>query len=355
MSSHFHDIPTPAVIIDRDIVDRNIYRFQDYCLQNSLSLRPHIKTHKLVELAQQQVAAGAVGINCQKLGEAEIMASRGLDDILITYNIIGDINLSRLVSLFAKVRKLTVTADSHFTVQGLSDAFANAPSPLEVLVECDTGGRRCGVQNPGEALTLAKNISVLPGLIFGGLMTYPAKGTTSAVQNFMMDSKRSLLAAGLVCKTITSGGSPDMWKAHLAPVITEYRVGTYIYNDRSLVTGKTCGWEDCALSVLTTVVSTPSPGRAVLDAGSKVLSSDLMGLQGYGEIVDHPNAVIAGLSEEHGHVEYPADSRPLQVGQRLRVIPNHACVVSNLVNEVAFVRNGKKDKFVAVDARGSIT
>lgn len=352
---NFQNINTPAVLIDRDIVDRNIRRFQDYCRQNSLALRPHIKTHKLVELAQLQVAAGAVGINCQKLSEAEIMASHGLHDILITYNIIGEINLRRLVSLSAKVRKLTVTADSLITVQGLSNFFSEAPTPLEVLVECDTGGRRCGVQTPEEAVTLAKNISELPGLTFGGLMTYPAKGGTTAVQNFMKDTKRSLQAVGLACKTITSGGTPDMWKAHQAPVITEYRVGTYIYNDRSLVIGKTCGWDDCALSILTTVVSTPTPERAIIDAGSKILSSDLMGNQGHGEIVDHPEAVIAGLSEEHGHVENPADSRPLQIGQRLKVIPNHACVVSNLVNEVAFVRNGQIEKIVAVDARGCVT
>ena len=355
MLSNFRDISTPAVLIDRDIVDRNIHRFQDYCAQNNLALRPHIKSHKLVELAQLQVATGAVGINCQKLSEAEVMADHGLDDILVTYNIIGEINLMRLVSLSQKVRKLTVTADSDFTIQGLSSAFADAPTPLEVLVECDTGGGRCGVQTPDEAVVLAKHISVLPGLNFSGLMTYPAKGGTTAVQIFMSNTERSLRAGGLICKTITSGGSPDMWQAHQAPIATEYRVGTYVYNDRSLVMGKTCKWEDCALNVLTTVVSTPTSGRAIIDAGSKVLSSDLMGLQGHGHIVDCPETVIVGLNEEHGILEYPTDIKPLQVGQRLRVIPNHACVVSNLVDEVAFIRDGKLDRIVLVDARGCIT
>jgi len=355
MLVNFHDISTPAVLIDRDIVDRNIHRFQNYCVQNNLALRPHIKTHKLVELAQLQVATGAVGINCQKLGEAEAMADHGLDDILITYNIIGEIKLTRLVSLSSKVRNLIVTADSDFTIQGLSNAFAQTPTQLEVLVECDTGGRRCGVQTPDEAVTLAKRISALPGITFSGLMTYPKKGGTTAVQIFMSDTERSLRAAGLTCKTITSGGSPDMWRAHQATIATEYRVGTYVYNDRSLVIGKTCRWEDCALSVLSTVVSSPTSGRAIIDAGSKVLSSDLMGLQGYGQIVDCPEAEIVGLSEEHGHLEYPTDIKPLQVGQRLRVIPNHACVVSNLVDEVMFIRNGKLDRTVPVDARGCIT
>lgn len=352
---NFHDISTPAVLIDRDIAERNIRRFQDYCDQNKLALRPHIKTHKLVELAQFQVDAGAVGINCQKLGEAEVMARHGLDDILITYNIIGKTKLARLVSLARKVRELAVTADSGFTIQGLSKAFANAPEPLEVLVECDTGGQRCGVQTPDEAVALAKGISALPGLTFGGLMTYPAKGGSAAVQLFMSNTERSLRSAGITCKAITSGGSPDMWQAHLLSIATEYRVGTYVYNDRSLVLGNTCALADCALSVLTTVVSVPAPGRAVIDAGSKVLSSDLMGLEGHGYVVDYPEAQISRLSEEHGHLEYPTDISPLQVGQCLRVIPNHACVVSNLVDEVAFIRNGTIDRIVPVDARGCIT
>lgn len=352
---NFHAINTPAVLIDRDIVEQNILRFQDYCLQKKLDLRPHIKTHKLVELALLQVAAGAVGINCQKLGEAEVMAAHGLDDILITYNIIGEVKLARLLSLATKVLKLTVTTDSNFTAQGLSAAFAQAPKPLEVLVECDTGGRRCGVQTPAAAVELAKQISVMPGLVFSGLMTYPAKGGTTAVQMFMDNTERSLRALGIPCKTITSGGSPDMWQAHEAPIVTEYRVGTYVYNDRSLVLGKTCGWGDCALSVLTTVVSVPSPGRAIIDAGSKALSSDLMGLDGYGQIVDHPEVRIVLLSEEHGHLEYPTTVKPLQVGQHLRVIPNHACVVSNLFDEVTFIRKGKFEKTVSVDARGRST
>ena len=252
-----HDINTPTVLIDRDIVERNILRFQEYCAQKKIALRPHIKTHKLVELAQLQVAAGAVGINCQKLGEAEVMAAHGLDDILITYNIIGEVKLARLLSLSAKVHRLTVTADSDFTVQGLSATFAQAPKPLEVLVECDTGGQRCGVQTPDEALELAKKISVMPGLVFSGLMTYPAKGGTAAVQKFMTKAEDSLQTIGISCKTITSGGSPDMWQAHEATVVTEYRVGTYVYNDRSLVVDKTCGWDDSVSYTHLTLPTTP--------------------------------------------------------------------------------------------------
>ena len=349
------NLNTPAVLIDRTVVERNIHKFQHYCTQHKINLRPHIKTHKLVELAQLQVAAGAVGINCQKLSEAEVMAANGFDDILITYNILGEVKLTRLVALAKQVNKLTVTADSEVTVQGLAAAFMNATKPLEVLVECDTGGQRCGVQSPEAAVTLAKLISEAPGLVFGGLMTYPAKGGASSVQTFMTQTKKLLQTATLPCKTITSGGSPDMWHAANAPVITEYRVGTYIYNDRSLVARKSCSWEDCALSVLTTVVSVPTPGRAIIDAGSKILGADLMGLDGYGKIVDHPAIKIIGLNEEHGILTYPPANKPLAVGQLLRVIPNHVCVVSNLVNEVTFIRNDKIEKTLRVDARGCIT
>lgn len=351
----FSEINTPAVVIDRDIVERNVHRFQEYCVQNGIALRPHIKTHKIVELARLQIATGAVGINCQKLGEAEVMAAHGLDNILITYNIIGETKLARLVTLAAKISRLSVTADSDYTLQGLSAAFTKADRPLEVLVECDTGGMRCGVQTPDEAVELAKRIAMLPGLVFGGLMTYPAKGGTSSVQAFMSSAGRSLRAIGLPCRSITSGGTPDMWQAHAAPVVSEYRVGTYIYNDRSLVLGKNCGWDDCALSVLTTVISVPATGRAIIDAGSKALSSDLMGLDGYGAIVGYPQVRIAGLSEEHGHLESPAGAKSLQLGQRLRIIPNHACVVSNLFDEVTFVRRGKIEKVTPVDARGCST
>jgi D-serine deaminase-like pyridoxal phosphate-dependent protein len=350
----FDSIDTPAVVIDCDIVERNILAFQNYCDRNALELRPHIKTHKLIEFAQFQVSAGAVGINCQKIGEAEVMAAGGIDDILITYNIVGELKLNRLLALSQKLKKLSVSADSMFTVNGLSETFASASNPLEVLVECDTGAGRCGVQSPADAIDLATHIDSMSGLKFGGLMTYPATGGTMNVQEFMSEAKRGIEATGLSCNSVTSGGTPDMWSAAKAPVVTEYRVGTYIYNDRSLVESGVCGWKDCALHILASVVSMPSPGHAIIDAGSKSLTSDLLGLDGYGYIVDYPDIRISGLSEEHGHLEFPVDHPPLRVGQRLRVIPNHACVVSNLVDDVVFVRGGDVEKKVKVDARGQV-
>ncbi|HMB47737.1 MAG TPA: D-TA family PLP-dependent enzyme, partial [Afifellaceae bacterium] len=336
----YPEIETPAVLIDTEIAEANIRRFQEYCDQHGLNVRPHIKTHKIPELAKQQLAAGAVGINCQKIGEAEVMADTGLDDILITYNILGEAKLQRLRAVADRVSSLAVTADSDVVVDGLSRAFSDTARPLKVLVECDTGGRRCGVQSPREAFALAQRVANLPGLHFNGLMTYPAPGSAEAVQTFVTETIGLLGEADLECPVVSVGGTPDMWRAHLVPAATEHRPGTYIYYDRSMVARSTCTEADCAITVLVTVVSTPAAGRAVIDAGSKVLSSDLLGLDGHGHIIGRPDIAIAKLSEEHGHLDYPADAEPLTVGERLRIIPNHACVVSNLVDAVHFTRQG---------------
>ena len=351
---NYLDIETPAVLVDIEKAEANVRRFQDYCGQHGLTVRPHIKTHKIPELARLQVDAGATGINCQKLGEAEVMADHGLDDILITYNIIGTGKLQRLRTLASKVSRLAVTADSEIVVDGLSSAFSDAEKPLVVLVECDTGGQRCGRQSPQAAYELARQIADLPGLQFGGLMTYPAPGGADAVQSFISETISLLQGADLDCPTVSVGGTPDMWRAHLVPAATEHRPGTYIYFDRSMIARGTCAESDCAITVLATVVSTPTAGRAIIDAGSKVLSSDLLGLEGHGHVIGRPDISIYLLSEEHGHLSYPADAVQLTVGERLRIIPNHACVVSNLVDAVQFVRGEHFERTVPVSARGKV-
>lgn len=349
----FESLETPAVLVDLDIAERNIERYQAYCDKHGIALRPHIKTHKTREFARRQVMAGAVGITCQKISEAEVMADAGLDDILITYNIVGAQKLARLYALARRIT-LSVTADSRAVIEGLSAAFANAPKPLSVLVECDTGARRCGVTSPQAAVELAQAIDAAPGLTFGGLMTYPAVGRTTTVESWMREALALLEKAGLACRTITSGGSPDMWSAHLAPVTTEYRVGTYIYNDRSLVAADVCGWEDCALTVLATVVSSPSPDRAVIDAGSKILTSDLLGLDGHGHVLGRDDLLIRSLSEEHGCLTSTKGATGLEVGERLRIVPNHCCVVSNMVDQVSLHRGALLEDDRPIAARGCV-
>ncbi|WP_282605652.1 D-TA family PLP-dependent enzyme [Pelagibius sp. Alg239-R121] len=349
----FETVDTPAVLIDQEIAERNIQRYQAYCDKHGIALRPHIKTHKTREFARQQVMAGAMGITCQKISEAQVMADAGLDDILITYNILGSDKLKRLRAL-ADRTKLSVTADNRFVVEGLSRTFAAAPKPLTVLVECDSGARRCGVTTPAEAMELAQIIVEAAGLSFGGLMTYPAVGGTEKVETWMREALALCADAGIDCGTVSSGGSPDMWSAHLAPVVTEYRVGTYIYNDRSLVAGGVCRWQDCALTVLATVVSTPAPDRAVIDAGSKILTSDLLGLKGHGHVLGRDDLSILSLSEEHGCVTSSEGATRLTVGDRVRIVPNHCCVVSNMMDRVNLHRGDNLEGPRKVAARGCV-
>ena len=346
-------IDTPAVVIDLDVAEANIDRYQAYCDSHGIRLRPHIKTHKLPSLAKRQLAAGAAGITCQKISETEAMIEGGgIDDVFLTYNVLGETKLARLRELAKRVR-LSVVADSDTVVAGLAAAFADACAPLTVFVECDTGAGRCGVQTPEEARDLALRVAACPVLTFGGLMTYPPKGDVAAVQRFFSAAKTLCEAAGLEVPTFSGGGSPDMWRAHEAPVVNEYRIGTYVYNDRSLVARGTCGWEDCASTVLATVVSVPEPHRAIIDAGSKVLTADLLGLNGYGHVLGRDDIVIDQLSEEHGRL---VSDRPigLVVGQRVRIVPNHACVVSNMLDHVVTVRGETVEGSIPVAARGQV-
>lgn len=348
----FPEIDTPAVLVDLDIVQSNIDRFQAHCDAHGLALRPHIKTHKLPALARRQIGAGAIGITCQKISEAEAMiAEGGIEDVLLTYNILGKAKLQRLRALAGKVR-LSVVCDNITVARGLSDAFRGTGEALRVLIECDTGAGRCGAPTPEAAATLASTVDSLPGLRFAGLMTYPPSGQEAAVQDWLSRAIAACEARGLTVGTVSNGGTPGMWQAQEVPAATEYRIGTYIYNDRSLVARGTCDWDDCALTVLATVVSVPAPDRAIIDAGSKVLTSDLLGLSGYGHVLGRPDIAIEALSEEHGTLR--AGRIGLSVGDRVRIVPNHACVVTNMLDRVELVRGRAHEGPAPVAARGQV-
>jgi len=347
------ELDTPSVLIDIDRVEANLARAQAYADSHGLRLRPHIKTHKLPRFAKRAMELGAVGITVQKLGEAEVFADAGISPIFLPYNIIGPAKLARLRALHARV-DISVTADSAETVEGLSRAFADSPTPLTVLVECDTGMGRCGVQSPEAALALAGKIANSPGLRFGGLMTYPAAGQVEANAEFLSSAKALLTEAGLPPETISNGGTPDLWRAHEVTAATEHRPGTYIYMDRSQVARGVGGFEDCALTVLASVVSRPTPDRAIIDAGSKALTSDTLGMEGFGLIEAYPGAVITGLSEEHGTIDLSACTGRPAIGEKLRIIPNHACVVSNLFDRVHLISGDHLVETVDVAARGRV-
>jgi D-serine deaminase-like pyridoxal phosphate-dependent protein len=305
-------------------------------------------------VARAQLAAGAVGINCQKVTEAEAFADAGFEDILITYNVLGAAKLARLAALNARVPRLAVIADSAATVAGYAAAF-DAARPLTVLIECDTGGGRVGEQSPADAVALARTIAAAPGLRFGGLLTYPAIGGAAKVEAFFSETMALLAAAGIDCPVRSNGGSPDFFSAHLVPSATEHRAGTYVYNDRSMVRAGHCTKADLAMHVLATVVSRPTATRAVIDAGSKALTSDLLGFADHGEIEDLPGAKIVGLSEEHGVVDLSGCTGRLpEVGEVVRIVPNHTCVVSNLFDRMVFHRGGVVTRVEDVAARGTV-
>ena len=294
-----------------------------------------------------QIEAGAGGITCQKLSEAEVMADGGIDDIFLPYNILGSFKLDRLVRLAGKTR-LSVTADSAVTVFGLSRAAETSGIRFPVLVEFDTGGGRCGVQSPAEATELAALIGRSSGLIFDGLMTYPVNEYTDT---FVRETRSF---PGISFEKVSAGGSPQLWKAHTFTEITEYRVGTYVYGDRYTVEAGTHILGECAFHVRAMVVSRPTPERGILDAGSKALSSDLLGQDGYGLILEYPEARIYALSEEHGNVDFSACAMKPGIGERVTILPNHCCVCNNLFNQVTGVRNGRVEKVWEVDARGTL-
>src|SRR5690606_36439200 len=291
---------TPAVVIDLDVVERNIARVQAACDAAGVANRPHIKTHKSPVLARMQRDAGARGITCQKLGEAEVMAEAGLDDILISYNLYGSQKMGRLGALLRRAT-VTVSADNPVVVESLTEAAAVAERTLPVVVECDTGRKRAGVETPGEAVELAKLIAGLPGLEFAGFLFYPTETSWPETQRFFDAARAGMADAGLEARIVSTGGTPNLVNLGKLEGVTEHRAGTYIFNDRMMMACGAATLEDCALSVYATVVSRAAPERGILDAGSKTLTADPGGgLDGFGLILEHPQARISAFAEEHG-------------------------------------------------------
>lgn len=344
---------TPALVIDMDRVERNIARVQAICDAAGVANRPHIKTHKSPFLARLQVQAGARGITCQKLGEAEVMAEAGLDDIMISYNLIGEEKIARLGALLSKTR-VTVAADNPVVVQGLAPAATAAGRPLAVVVECDTGRKRAGVETPGEAVTLARQIAADPALSFAGFLMYPTETGWDDAQRFCDEALAGIRQFGLDAAIVSTGGSPNLKHVGQLKGATEHRPGTYIYNDRMQVAAGVATWDDCALHVYTTVVSRATPDRGILDAGSKTLTADTGGLDGYGLILEHPQIKIARFAEEHGFLDLSKSNTQPAVGDVVRVVPNHVCVVVNMADEVVMVRGDNIAGTLPVAARGKL-
>lgn len=348
------DYGTPAVVIDMDRVERNIARVQAQCDAAGVANRPHIKTHKSPMLARLQRDAGAKGITCQKLGEAEVMADGGLDDILISYNLIGEEKMARLAALMRRVQ-VTVAADNPTVIAGLQQAADLGERPLAVVVECDTGRKRAGVETPGEAIALAGQISSTKGLSFAGFMLYPTETGWSEAQAFHDEALKGVRALGLDATIVSTGGSPNLKNLGKLNGATEHRPGTYIYNDRMQIAAGVATLDDCALQIYSTVVSRAAADRGILDAGSKTLTADPGGgLDGFGLILEHPEARIARFAEEHGMLDLSRSNTRPNVGDVVRIVPNHVCVVVNMVDEVVMVRGDEILGTLPVAARGKL-
>lgn len=349
------EIGTPALVVDLDVVDRNIARVQALCDAKGITNRPHIKTHKSVALARMQREAGAKGITCQKIGEAEAMAEGGFDDIFISYNLLGEEKMARLAALMGKAR-MSVAADNPTVVEHLAMAAALAGRDLHVRVECDTGRKRAGVETPAEAIALARQIAATPGLVFEGLMMYPPEDGAAVTNAFLAETRAGLAAHGLAATVISSGGTPNLMTLGSIDGQTEHRAGTSIFNDRMMVAAGFATLDDCALKIYTTVVSRGGSERGILDAGSKVFTTDTgWGLKGYGHILEHPEAEVARFAEEHGFLDLSRCNDRPKVGDVVRVIPNHICPVVNVVGSLVLTRGDAIIEHIDVEARGKLS
>lgn len=347
------DLDTPAVIIFLDRLETNIERVQRLIARQGIGNRPHIKTHKIPAVGRMQMEAGAVGLTCQKLGELEVFIDANVcDDYLLSYNILGARKTDRLMQLASRVKRLAVVADNDVVLRGLSEAGLRHSRDIPLLIECDTGFGRNGVQSPEAALDLARLALKLPRIVFEGLMVFPNSAPNT--HEFFSRALKLFREAGIALPILSGGGTPALNRLAEFSMMTEHRAGTYVYNDVMMVHSGVASWQDCALQVRATVVSRPTAGRAVLDCGSKVLTSDQYYVQHYGRLAHYPGAVISGLSEEHAIVDLTNAPKRPKVGEVVEVIPNHCCSVSNMTDEVHGVRNGVVELTWPVAARGKV-
>jgi len=333
------DIATPAAVVDLDRLESNLVRWQAYCDGAGLANRPHVKTHKCVEIARRQLELGARGVTVQTLYEAESMIDAGIGDLLLPYNVVGGRKLEQLALLLRRA-DVSVTADDERLLPGLAGAGADAGREVGVLVDCDTGLGRTGVGSPEAAAALGAAIARTEGLRLAGLLTFPAP---PGAREFFTAACGLLERRGLVVGAVSVGGTPTMWgAAELRPLVTEYRVGTYAFNDRNTITTGAATLDEVALTIAATVVS-QRDGRAILDAGSKALSADASPEGGFGLVVEAPSSTLEQLNEEHGYLAL-AGGDELELGQQVRIVPNHVCVAVNLFDELVGVRDDRVEQ-----------
>lgn len=361
----FRELETPCLLVDLSVLDKNIANMAALAEERGVNLRPHVKAHKCVEIARRQLEAGARGLTVAKLGEAEVMAEAGVADILIAYPIVGEAKLVRLMALLDRCR-LTLALDSLAVAEPIAAACVARERTLDILLEVDTGLGRLGVLPGPRALALAGRLAAMPGLRLVGLMTHAGHVYACAPDEVASVGRRegetlaalaqALAGQGLDLPVISAGSTPTARHAAGVPGVTEIRPGNYVFHDAVQLALGVAVEADCALTVLTTVVGRPALDRAVVDAGSKTLALDrgahgAGNVAGFGRVVGRPGFTVTRLSEEHGILSVPPGEEPL-VGERLRLIPNHACTVANLADRYYVVQDGLIAAEWPVAARG---
>jgi D-serine deaminase-like pyridoxal phosphate-dependent protein len=357
------DLSTPAVLVDLDVLERNIGRMAARAREAGVRLRPHAKTHKCPAIARLQRAAGAWGLSVAKVSEAEVFAAAGFDDLFVAYPAVGEDKGRRLLALADRVR-LAVGVDSVEGAETLVRPFRDAGRRLDVMLKVDVGYGRVGV-TPDRVVAVARELAGMTGPVLRGVFTHAGHGyaeeTKEGVDGIarqegerLAGAAAALREAGLPVEEVSVGSTPTAARAMGVPGVTECRPGNYVFHDASQVDLGTCAIEDCALTIVATVVSVPAPDRAVVDAGSKTLSSDPLRPRagGYGRLLGRESR-IEKLSEEHGVIAVsPGES--FRVGERVRIVPNHACVVANLHDRLMGVTGDRVEAVLEVTARGCV-
>jgi D-serine deaminase-like pyridoxal phosphate-dependent protein len=364
------------VLVDRAKLTRNIDAMQAAADAAAVRLRPHSKTHKSPLVAKMQIDRGAAGICCAKLGEAEVFADSlqlrsaqaGKLDIRIAYPL-NPSNADRVVALLDRVQ-LSFIVDHPLVAKQWSDALMLRGKQADVLVKVDVGFHRCGIDpDDRDTLNVIRGVAALPGLRFKGLLSHAGQAyharseeelrkMAEAEAQTMRDLAERCRKAGVAVEEVSAGATPPARFSLQQRGFTEYRPGNYVYFDRTQVALGAATYDDCALTVLATVVSKPAKNRIILDSGSKTLTNDgargFTPAPGYGAVIGHDNLLIERLSEEHATVSVTDGTTPLEPGDRVRIIPNHSCVVSNLVDQ-AWLIDGDAVHPLPIAARGKIT
>ena len=357
---NIYDLDTPTLLVDLDVLERNIANMADLARAGGKHLRPHTKTHKTPEIARMQLAAGARGLTVAKLGEAEVFADSGLDDLFVANQIVGPIKIERLIKLAERV-KVTVGCDSIEVAAPIAAAAAKRGLKVRLRIEVDTGLGRAGTRSSSETLSIAQFAAEQPSLDFDGIFTHEGHlyksadraGTAGSAAEEMRATAELLASAGAQCESVGMGSTPGAPLTAREPGITELRPGVYVFNDRTqLRLG--VQREACALTVLATVTSVRSDGRVIVDSGTKSLASDCnFEDKSFGEILGRPELRFVGASEEHGHL-LADGSAAIRVGDRLRVVPNHACTCVNMHETLTAFRGETVEAVWAIAGRGRI-